>query len=60
MGATKEEEATIMISYAWRADWPVKGTIALTLGIGAQQAFEFRVTYELTKEEEPTWVTCGH
>jgi hypothetical protein len=55
IGATKEEEAIIMIRYAWGANWPVKGTIALTMEIGTEQAFEFGITYELAKEEEPSW-----
>jgi hypothetical protein len=31
--AAKEEEATIMIQYAWLANWTVKGTIALREGL---------------------------
>jgi hypothetical protein len=55
IGATKEEEARIMIEYAWVAGWPVKGMIALTMDIGTEHAFEFSVTCELAKEAEPTW-----
>jgi hypothetical protein len=56
IGATKEEEANIMIRYAWAAGWPVRGTIALTMDEGTESAFEFSVRYELLKEEEePTW-----
>jgi hypothetical protein len=44
-----------MIDYAWKAGWPFKGTIALTMDIGTEQAFEFSVTYGLVLGEEPTW-----
>jgi hypothetical protein len=53
---TKEEEATALIQHAWEANWPIKGTIALTMDVGTQQAFEFSVTYELTRiDEGPSW-----
>jgi hypothetical protein len=54
--ATKEEEAVSMIQYAWGANWTIKGTIALTMDVGTEQAFEFSVTYELTRSVEgPSW-----
>jgi hypothetical protein len=55
MLATKEEEALAMIQYASGSDWPVKGTIALTMDYGTDQAFEFSVTYELAKSTDLTW-----
>jgi hypothetical protein len=54
-GATKEEEAKVMTQYAWTVGWSVKGTIALIMDEGTEGAFEFSITYELTKEGEPTW-----
>jgi hypothetical protein len=44
-----------MIRYAWAADWPVKGTMALTMDEVLENAFEFGITYQLTKEGEPLW-----
>jgi hypothetical protein len=41
-----------LIRYAWGANWPVKGTIALTVDLGALHAWQFSVTYELEKNED--------
>jgi hypothetical protein len=52
----KEEEAVSLIQYAWGANWPIKGTIALTMDIGTEQAFEFSVTCELGRlNVGPSW-----
>jgi hypothetical protein len=54
--ATKEEEAVSLIQYAWRADWPIKGTTALIMDVGTDQAFEFSVTYKLGRlDVGPSW-----
>jgi hypothetical protein len=54
--ATREEEAVTWIQYAWEANSPIRGTIALTMDIGTEQAFEFSVIYNLSKMEEgPSW-----
>jgi hypothetical protein len=56
VAATKMEEAVSMIQYAWAANWPVKGAIALTMEYGTERAWEFSVTYTLGRYEgEPTW-----
>jgi hypothetical protein len=56
IAATKIEEAVSLIQYAWGANWPVKGTIALTIDYGRQTAWEFSVTLNLGRtDEEPTW-----
>jgi hypothetical protein len=45
-----------MIQYAWGANLSVQWTIAVIMDIGTEQAFEFRVTYELARiEEGPSW-----
>jgi hypothetical protein len=36
IAATKPEEAADLIHYAWGANWPVKGTVALTVGYGGE------------------------
>jgi hypothetical protein len=54
--ATREEEAVSLIQYAWGANWPIKGTIALVMGIDTDEAWEFSIIYELTRNEaEPLW-----
>jgi hypothetical protein len=59
--ATKEEEAVSLIQYAWGANRPIKGTIALTMDIGTDQAFEFSVTHRLDRcEEGPSWQNLGN
>jgi hypothetical protein len=56
VSATKMEEAVGLIQYGWRAGWPVKGTIAITIDYGTPRAWEFSATLNLGKtEEEPTW-----
>jgi hypothetical protein len=45
--ATKEEEAEIMISYAWSAGWLSKGTVALVMWLGTDEAFEFSIMFDL-------------
>jgi hypothetical protein len=51
----KDEEAQIMISYAWGAGWPFRGIVALMMGLGTDEAFEFSLTYDLPRmEENPT------
>jgi hypothetical protein len=62
--ATKIEDVTELIKYGWGANWPVKGTIALTMNIGTPQAWEFSVSYALERTEEaPTreslWARMG-
>jgi hypothetical protein len=54
--ATREEKAVSLIRYAWGANWPIKGTIALIMGVGTEQASEFSVTYELARTDVgPSW-----
>jgi hypothetical protein len=56
VAATKIEEAVSLIQYAWEANWPVRGTIALTMGYGTERAWEFSVTYTLGRyERESSW-----
>jgi hypothetical protein len=50
--ATKEEEAISLIQDEWGANSPIKGTIALVMGFGTQQAWEFSVTYELARTDD--------
>jgi hypothetical protein len=43
-----------MISYAWGAGWPFKGTLGLMMALGTDEAFEFSITYDLpTLSERP-------
>jgi hypothetical protein len=56
VAATKIEEAVSLIQYAWGANWPVRGTIALTMGYGTERVWEFSVTYTLGRYEGgPSW-----
>jgi hypothetical protein len=44
-----------MINYAWGAGWPFRGTVALMMGLGTDEAFEFSITYDLPGlSEKPT------
>jgi hypothetical protein len=49
------EEAETMIRYAWAANWPIRGTLAVTMNEDKESEFEFSVTYTLEKDSEPTW-----
>jgi hypothetical protein len=44
-----------MTDYAWQQGWPFRGTVAMTMDIGTDHAFELSVSYSLQREEvKPT------
>lgn len=58
----------ILSDYAWKALWPIRGTVDLAVGLGTEQICEFSLTYDLPRTEQPNletlwatwWQTSGH
>jgi hypothetical protein len=46
-GAFTVKKGNTLLDYAWNANWPIRQSVALTVGIVTPEAFEMSLKYDM-------------